>query len=214
MNKTTVKRNSSQNEGLSPSCIALSFDGFGSISWHSICFFSAFVQFSQFFSSDFQLFRPEYHWGDLSNRNAHLVHQTWYRIIREGQCSWVIKFFLVCGDVISWVTIEECYWDYIYKDYREVEACSWGCKFLGKGDPMSLSTSLGCLFLHTYFIGFHIFQVRGHLFTLYVILAFPKIPKGRGRGSRPLLVIVLYWLFVCLFWVAWAIFQLSGDYHH
>jgi hypothetical protein len=29
--------NSSQNKGLSPSCIALSFDGFDSISWHSIC---------------------------------------------------------------------------------------------------------------------------------------------------------------------------------
>jgi hypothetical protein len=28
--------NSSQNEGLSPSGIALSFDGFGSISWHSV----------------------------------------------------------------------------------------------------------------------------------------------------------------------------------
>jgi hypothetical protein len=32
--------NSSQNEGLSPSGIALSFDGFGSISWHSIGVFS------------------------------------------------------------------------------------------------------------------------------------------------------------------------------
>jgi hypothetical protein len=28
--------NSSQNEGLPPSCIALSFDGFGSISWCTI----------------------------------------------------------------------------------------------------------------------------------------------------------------------------------
>jgi hypothetical protein len=39
MNKKTVKKrvnliNSSQEEGLSPSCIALSFDGFGSILWH------------------------------------------------------------------------------------------------------------------------------------------------------------------------------------
>jgi hypothetical protein len=32
------------------------------------------------FVSDFQLFRPEYHWRDLSSRNAHLVHQNWYRI--------------------------------------------------------------------------------------------------------------------------------------
>jgi hypothetical protein len=52
--------NSSQNEGLSPSCIALSFDGPGSISWHSIWCFSVLIQFSHFFSN-FQLFRPEYH---------------------------------------------------------------------------------------------------------------------------------------------------------
>jgi hypothetical protein len=30
--------------------------------------------------SDFQLFRPEYHWRDLSSQNAHLVHQNWFRI--------------------------------------------------------------------------------------------------------------------------------------
>jgi hypothetical protein len=38
MNKTTFKKSSSQNEFLSPSCIALSFDGFGAISWQSIFF--------------------------------------------------------------------------------------------------------------------------------------------------------------------------------
>jgi hypothetical protein len=32
------------------------------------------------FFPDFQLCRPEYHWKDLSSRNAHLVHQNWYRI--------------------------------------------------------------------------------------------------------------------------------------
>ena len=52
--------NSSRNEGLSPSCIALSFDGFGSISWHSIWFFRLFTLFT-FFFSDFQLFRSKYH---------------------------------------------------------------------------------------------------------------------------------------------------------
>jgi hypothetical protein len=40
MNKTAMKKvnfiNSSQNEGLPPSCIALSYYGFGAISWHSI----------------------------------------------------------------------------------------------------------------------------------------------------------------------------------
>jgi hypothetical protein len=84
MNNTVKKKvnfiNSSENEGLSPSCIALSFDGFGSISWHTIwVFFSALIESSQCFL-DFQLFRPEYHWRDLSSRNAHLVHQNWYRI--------------------------------------------------------------------------------------------------------------------------------------
>jgi hypothetical protein len=48
--------NSSQNEGLSPSGIALSFDGFGSISWHSVWFSSdGSFSFHIFFSriSDF-----------------------------------------------------------------------------------------------------------------------------------------------------------------
>jgi hypothetical protein len=47
---------------------------------HWVFAFSALIQFSQFFFSHFQLFRPEYHWRDLSSRNAHLVHQNWYRI--------------------------------------------------------------------------------------------------------------------------------------
>jgi hypothetical protein len=34
--------NSFRNEGLSPSCIDLSFDGFGSISWHCIWYFRLF----------------------------------------------------------------------------------------------------------------------------------------------------------------------------
>jgi hypothetical protein len=41
--------------------------------------FSALIQFS-IFSPDFQHFQPEYHWWDLSSRNAHLVHQNWYGI--------------------------------------------------------------------------------------------------------------------------------------
>jgi hypothetical protein len=82
MNKTVKKKvnliNTSQNEGSSPSCLALSFDRFGSISWNST--FSALLQFSHFFFSDFHLFRPEYHWRELISRNAHLVHQNWHRI--------------------------------------------------------------------------------------------------------------------------------------
>jgi hypothetical protein len=47
MNKTTVKKkvNLSQNEGLSPS-----FDGFGSISLHSIWVFRLLYSFHNFFS--------------------------------------------------------------------------------------------------------------------------------------------------------------------
>jgi hypothetical protein len=42
--------NSSQNKGLSPSCIALSFNGFGSISWHSIWFFfGSYTVFTTFY---------------------------------------------------------------------------------------------------------------------------------------------------------------------
>jgi hypothetical protein len=49
--------NSSQNEVLSPSFIALYFDGFGSISWHS---FSALLQFSKSIRIS-NFFRPEHH---------------------------------------------------------------------------------------------------------------------------------------------------------
>jgi hypothetical protein len=40
-----------------------------------LVFIRQLFQFSQGFFSDFQLFRPEQHWSDLSSRNAHLVHQ-------------------------------------------------------------------------------------------------------------------------------------------
>jgi hypothetical protein len=51
--------NSSQNEGLSSSGIALSFDWFGSILWHSICFYPTALSFFTFFLN-FQLFWPEH----------------------------------------------------------------------------------------------------------------------------------------------------------
>jgi hypothetical protein len=52
--------NSSQNEGLSPSGITLSIDGFGSISWHYV-WFSSDGSFSfHIFSPNFQLFQPEH----------------------------------------------------------------------------------------------------------------------------------------------------------
>jgi hypothetical protein len=79
----SVKKNvnfiySFQNEGSSPSCIALSFDEFGSISCQSIWFFRLFYSFHTFW--DFQVFQPEYHWRDLISRNVHVVHQNWYPI--------------------------------------------------------------------------------------------------------------------------------------
>jgi hypothetical protein len=38
---------------------------------------TALSVFTFFFSSDFQPFRPEHNWRDLSSRNEHLVHQNW-----------------------------------------------------------------------------------------------------------------------------------------
>jgi hypothetical protein len=67
--------NSSQNEGLSPSGIALSFDGFVSISWHPVWFSSDSSFNFLIFVLGFQLFWPEHHWRDFSCWNAHLVHQ-------------------------------------------------------------------------------------------------------------------------------------------
>jgi hypothetical protein len=57
MNNSVKKKvnfiNSSQNEGLSPSCIALSFDGFDSISWTVFGFFGSFTVFTIFRISTF-----------------------------------------------------------------------------------------------------------------------------------------------------------------
>jgi hypothetical protein len=52
------------------------------LNFMAIClvFIGSFKLFTFFFPLDFQLFRPEHHWRDLSSRNAHLVHQNWYRI--------------------------------------------------------------------------------------------------------------------------------------
>jgi hypothetical protein len=87
--------NSSQNEELSSSCIALSFDRFHSISWHSVWFFQIFH--NSHIYSHFQFFRLEYHCQDWISRNAHLVHQNWYRIsyalkpLGRGLCWWTVS---------------------------------------------------------------------------------------------------------------------------
>jgi hypothetical protein len=107
MNSTVKKKvnfiNSTQNEGLSPSCIALSFDGFGSISWHPIWVLSAL---SHFFSR-FPTFRPEHHWRDLIRRNAHLVYQNWYRISFTSYLRFLLRSVLplpsaLCMFLAAW----------------------------------------------------------------------------------------------------------------
>jgi hypothetical protein len=48
-----------------------------------ICYSYTFLRQNKiltFIFSDFQIFRPGYHWRDLISRNAHLVLQDWYRI--------------------------------------------------------------------------------------------------------------------------------------
>jgi hypothetical protein len=58
------------------------------------CFFYLFLYTFHNSFRDFQLFRPEYHWRDLSSRNPHLVHQNWYRTsftfqpLGRGLCWW------------------------------------------------------------------------------------------------------------------------------
>jgi hypothetical protein len=51
------------------------------LNFMALVFFPGFLHsFHNFFSRISNFFRPEYHWRDLSSRNAHLVHQDWYRI--------------------------------------------------------------------------------------------------------------------------------------
>jgi hypothetical protein len=79
--------NSSQNEGLSPSCIALSFGGFGSISGHFAYVLTVFT-----IISDFILFRSDHHWRDFISRNAHLVHQNGYRVSFTLKEVWTFRY--------------------------------------------------------------------------------------------------------------------------
>jgi hypothetical protein len=65
----------SKNEGLSHSCIALSFDRFG-FTFMAFCFGFYWVLHSFKKKSDFQLFRAEHHWRVLISRKAHNLHCT------------------------------------------------------------------------------------------------------------------------------------------
>jgi hypothetical protein len=66
--------------------------------------FSALLQFLQFFG--IPTFRPEYHWRDLISRNAHLVHQNWYRISFIFK-TWLIwkSFNFSCNNLYYWLKI-------------------------------------------------------------------------------------------------------------
>jgi hypothetical protein len=99
--------NSFRNEGLSPSCIDLSFDGFGSISWHSIWYFRLFLTI--FGLPTF--FRPKYHWRDYSSRNAHLVHQNGKHICFTSTPDPTIVF---SGSVLSSIRFYIWFLDYVY----------------------------------------------------------------------------------------------------
>jgi hypothetical protein len=89
MNNAVKKKanfiNSCKNEGLSPSSIALSFDGFSSILWLSVLVFIGYFTVITFFFG-FPTFSVEHHWRDLISRNPHLVHPIWYRICFTFQC--------------------------------------------------------------------------------------------------------------------------------
>jgi hypothetical protein len=82
MNKTLKKKvnfvDSSQNEGLLPSCIALSFDGSDLISWHNIYFFSPFTVLHFFFRMS----------------NVFSLHNTEETEVIE-MCIWCIKIGIV-----------------------------------------------------------------------------------------------------------------------
>jgi hypothetical protein len=68
-------------------------------------FFRLFYSFHIFFL-DFQLFRTEHHCRDLISRNAHLVHQYWYRISFTNYhwpICWMITF-------IPFVRLSFSYW--------------------------------------------------------------------------------------------------------
>jgi hypothetical protein len=56
------------------------------LNFMALWFFSSLLQFSGIFSTDFQLFRSEHHWRDFIIRNAHLVHQNWYRVSFTFTC--------------------------------------------------------------------------------------------------------------------------------
>jgi hypothetical protein len=59
--KTSNFINSFQNKGLSPLRIALSLEGFGSISWHPALGFSVVFYTVIIIISVFKIFRPEHH---------------------------------------------------------------------------------------------------------------------------------------------------------
>ena len=112
--------NSYQNEGLSPSGIALSFDGFGSISWHSFgVFFRLFYSFHNF--SDFNFFGlsttdetwlVEMRIWCIKIGNVLVLHlNPWVEasagglLVPEGLYSPVDKYFGTCFKIRIWIEL-------------------------------------------------------------------------------------------------------------
>jgi hypothetical protein len=92
--------------------------------------FSAHTQLSHFFFPDSQLFRPDYHWRNLSSRNAHLVHQNCYRISFTSQRCYVdnlssaCKYFL--GSLYSHVNLQTINLVFCVSFYQQMIAL-WKC---------------------------------------------------------------------------------------
>ena len=53
-------------------------------------------------------------------------------LIYRGQCSWIVKIFLVHGDVNTWAT---GFIAFQFKINTLLVKCSWGCKFVGNDYP-------------------------------------------------------------------------------
>jgi hypothetical protein len=120
----------SQNEGLSPSWIALSFDGFGSISWHSVVFVRLYHSFLQLFFG-FPTFSA---WASLVEMHIQCIKigivlvlhlNPWYTINPLDSCRTVTSWFyiLVSGQFCSYPLI--C--DYLAHSTHALLRRNWNC---------------------------------------------------------------------------------------
>jgi hypothetical protein len=71
--------------------------------------------------SDFHFFRPGHHWKDIICRNAHLVHQNWYRVSCEFYCN------MTKGVVCNYI-VREKWWSFTWQClilFKEVRSWHW-----------------------------------------------------------------------------------------